>query len=380
MPRRTHKHTGSRGGFTLFELMLSLALVVVATALIGSLMQLYSRNFATRGDDIRRQQLARSLLSMIADDIRSVVLEHEYDPSVLEQLLNSGGGSGGGGAIAGQSMGSSSTGSSSTGSSSSGASAGSAAAGASTGGAGSTASGAAGAGTSAASSSTSTSGSNTADLEETVTTEIPMGIYGDQTTLMIDVSRVPRPDEYEIIQTSALNATLTDLPGDLKTVTYFVQSATNQGVQDVMTSFTQSGSSSGFSSGLVRRALDRRVTAYAEETGDTDRLLRTGDLVAPEVIGIEFSYFDGTQWLQEWDSSTQALPWLIKINLAVQSASGSEVNQALAGTLVSMLTLTDREQYGIDVYELTVAIPGAQLHADEVMTEDQSAGMESMGL
>ena len=78
---------GMRKGFSLLELMLALALIVMATAIIGSLLQMYSRNFATRGEDIRRKQLARALLNMIAEDIRAVVLEQEYDTSVLEQQL-----------------------------------------------------------------------------------------------------------------------------------------------------------------------------------------------------------------------------------------------------------------------------------------------------
>ncbi len=79
--------------------MLALSLIVVATALIGTLMQMYARNFATRGEDIRRQQLARSILGMIADDLRSVVTVQEFDASVLQQQLGAGaGGAGAGGA------------------------------------------------------------------------------------------------------------------------------------------------------------------------------------------------------------------------------------------------------------------------------------------
>ena len=83
------------------ELMLALSLVVVATALVGSLMQMYARNFATRGEDIRRIQLARSILNTIAEDLRSVVLTQEYDASVLQQQMGSATGAGGGGAAAG---------------------------------------------------------------------------------------------------------------------------------------------------------------------------------------------------------------------------------------------------------------------------------------
>ncbi len=92
-----------RRAFTLMELMLALSLVVVATALIGSLMQMYARNFATRGEDIRRIQLARSILNMIAEDLRSVVTAQEYDASVLQQQMGGGGGGGaaGGAAAAG---------------------------------------------------------------------------------------------------------------------------------------------------------------------------------------------------------------------------------------------------------------------------------------
>ena len=90
----------SRSAFTLIEVMLSLALIVLVAALVGSLMQMFSRNFATRGDDIRREQLARALLTRIADDIRAVVLPQEYDTSVLEQLLGASGGTSASGAAA----------------------------------------------------------------------------------------------------------------------------------------------------------------------------------------------------------------------------------------------------------------------------------------
>ncbi len=99
-----------RSAFTLLELILALSLVVVATALIGNLMHLYSRNFATRGEDIRRMQLARSVLNMIAEDLRAVVIKQPYDASVLQQQLGAGGGEGSptGGASSGATTGPSS--------------------------------------------------------------------------------------------------------------------------------------------------------------------------------------------------------------------------------------------------------------------------------
>ncbi len=329
-----------RAAFTLLEVILSLALIVVATALIGSLMQIFARNFATRGDDIRREQLARALLSQIADDIRGVVMPQEYDPSVLEQLMGASGGGGGAAAPTGETSGLASE-----------------------------------AMEPAATSATSDV------LSETVTTALPPGIYGDQYSLIVDVSRIPRPDEYVLQQATLVDSFLTDVPGDMKTVTYYVQQPTNMGIEDSLLQFgAPTGQASAYSAGLVRRQLDRGVTAYAEEMGDTQRLQQTGDLLAPEVVALEFAYFDGVDWLFDWDSSTQSLPWLIEITLAMQSASASEASQLTPGISISMMSYADRQAYGVEVYQLVVAIPGAQLHAADAAAADEAAGMESMGL
>lgn len=346
---QTH-FAAKRKGFSLLELMLALALIVMATAIIGSLLQMYSRNFATRGEDIRRKQLARALLNMIAEDIRAVVLEQEYDSSVLEQQLGAGGSDGGGGAGG--------------------------AAPADDGGAGGTglASDAAPAGDVAA---------DDPAAEETITV-MPPGIYGDQYTLTVDVSRLPRPDEYNVMQNSLLTGNLVDVPGDIKTVTYYVQTATNQGVADNMAGFASvANTSTGFTSGLVRRALDRGVMAYAQELGNVDQLNRTGDLVAPEVVALEFAFFDSElgEWVYEWDSSQQSLPWLVQISLAMQSATASEQSQVEPGTPLTSITFEDQRALGIEVYELVVAIPGANLVAAEAAQDaDMAAGMQNLGL
>lgn len=345
-----------RKAFTLIELMLALSLIVVATALIGSLMQMYAKNFATRGDDIRRMQLARSILNMIAEDLRAVVTVQEYDASVLQQQLGSGGGDAGGGADGG-------TGGSGE--------AGGGAAGAT--GAGASATGANSTGASGAAADESTE-------EATVTVREP-GLYGTQYELTLDVSRLPRGDEYIPAAGAMVASTLTDVPGDIKTVSYFVQSPSVIGVEDSMTAFNDPTQvTNGMTSGLVRRGLDRAILALAEETGDSLRLSRTGDLIAPEVVSLEFAYFDGTQWLVEWDSSTQSLPWLVQITLGIQSATGEAKAELEAGISLNTLTYEQQAAYGVQVFELIVAIPGAQLKPAEVASEETDSGMSSMGL
>ena len=350
-----------RRAFTLMELMLALSLVVVATALIGSLMQMYARNFATRGEDIRRIQLARSILNMIAEDLRSVVTVQQYDASVLQQQMGSA--SGGAGA----------------------AGAGAGAAGAAGAGGGGASGGGLGAGptTSASSTGSGSAGSKAATTDPSAAQSLVRepGLYGSQYELTLDVSRLPRPDEYFPPQGSMISPTLTDVPGDIKNVSYFVQSPNAMGVQDSLDAFNDATAvTSGMSSGLVRRQLDRAILAYAEEMADSTRLMRTGELIAPEVVSLEFAYFDGVQWTYTWDSSTQSLPWLIQVSLGIQSASGEAKAELEAGVSLSALTYDQQIAYGIQVYELIVAIPGANLKAAAAESAEADSGMSSMGL
>jgi hypothetical protein len=209
---------------------------------------------------------------------------------------------------------------------------------------------------------------------------LPLGIYGSLAELTLDVSRLPRPDEYLAQQASIASGILSDVPGDIKSVTYFVQLPTNMGVGDALNDVTSTPEASGMVGGLVRRQLDRAVISNAEEQGQTDQLLRTGDLIAPEVLALEFAYFDGIEWLTDWDSSTQGLPWLVEISLAMQSKSGEKQGIVAPGISLSTMPYEEQTLYGIQVYTLTVAIPGAQLQATSAESADMASGMESVGL
>lgn len=368
-----------RSAFTLMELILSLALIVVATALVGSLMGIYARSFSTRGDSIKQKQLARSLLTMMADDIRAVVVAQQYDDSVLQQML-------------GGSSGAASTGTGGTGTGGTG-TGGTATGGTGTGtGTGTTGTGGAGTGTgtgaTAGGSSTgtgSTGGSATGQSSGTETdistasTALPPGIYGSQYQLMVDVSRIPRTSEYN--QTTGSIGMLSDVPGDVKSVTYMLQSGGPLGVQDSMLQVSTANQNTLISnSGLVRRALDRNVLKYAEENATSTSLNSSGDLVAPEVVAMEFAFYDGTQWLYQWDSSQQGLPWLVQITLALQSPESAESNPIVGGITLSTLTVSDQQAYGIQVFQMTVAIPGANLQASGTSAQSSGSGMQAMGL
>ncbi|MFN9548893.1 MAG: hypothetical protein ACK56Q_01290 [Pirellulaceae bacterium] len=328
-----------RLGFTLLELLLSLGLTVLVTSLVGFLIQLYIAQNSAARERIQRAQLARTILTTIAEDIRSVIRYQPYDSSALEQVLSGavagmvGGGAGG---LIEQAMG-------------------------------------------------ATGDSATSDLstgDSTVNSSSPPpppGLYGTQAILQIDVSRLPRPDQYFVEQRDLFSGQLADVPSDIKQISYTVQAPSSYGVQDPLAT----GAAVGSGGGLVRRELDRSISQWATEQGQGDSLNRTGEILASEVLGIQFQYFDGAQWFTEWDSSQLGLPALIAITIAMQDPIVAAENPVQPGLVLSGLDTSSLQASGIQIYSLSVAIPGAML-LPKPSTEDGSgndaSGMGSLGL
>jgi hypothetical protein len=81
-------------------------------------------------------------------------------------------------------------------------------------------------------------------------------------------------------------------------------------------------------SGLVREWLP---TAAAEQLAQSSNLTSTGvglgqdaqrQLLAPEVVELQFAFFDGTQWLDQWDASLQTTaPLAVEIRLKALTMS-----------------------------------------------------------
>ncbi len=365
----------SRRGFTLLELILSLALTAVIAGIIGSLIQLFLSNQETGRDSVRQTQMARAILNMIAEDVRTTVRFQAFDTSGLQQLLSSdtGGGGGGGGAAP---SGAAPSGGGSTG--------GGAPSGGSSGGGAAPSAGASGGASSGGAAS-----SPPATTETAAVAPLPPGIYGSNTSIEIDVSRLPRPDEYFPTQGNTSTGTMGDMASDVKTVAYYVQSPRTDGVQDSLGQLSQQAASLDAAAtatpngGLVRRSIDRAVTQYAYEIGQSDQLLRTGELIASEVLAIEFQYFDGATWQTQWDSSTQGLPYVVKITIAMQRESKAKMNPLDPGFAISSISTSMMQEYGLEVYSMNTIIPGAQLLvAPQGTTASGSAdsGMSSVGL
>ncbi len=377
----------TRAGFTLIELILSLALTIVIAGLIGLLINIYANQLEESGETVKQTQLARSILHTIGDDIRSVIRYQEYDPSVLEQIISDGMGSMTGGLVGGgesggggmPSGGGSPSGSGSGGGQTSGGSP-----------SGPSASGGGGAGGLASLGSSSSSGGGSSGTSEETTEEkpLPPGIYGGDTWIQLDVSRLPRPDEYFPTQVNPFSGSLADVPSAVKTVTYLIQSTSTGGVQDVFTNLANSTAGQGVPAGLsggglVRRQLDRSILQWASaNSGQMQQVNQTGDLMSPEVVGLAFSYFDGTTWYSSWDASTQGTPWVIQIEIALQDAKGMRENPVIPGVNIRSLTSTQLLDSRIRLFQLMVAIPGAPLLVGPAAQSlgGTDSGMGSLGL
>lgn len=283
-------------GFTILEVVLTLSMAVVLMSLVGATLQFYSRNMNVRDMDVRRIQLAASLLQMMADDLRAAVYSEPFDASTLESFLASAAG----GEVA-QAL-------------------------------DPAASEVLGLGGAESLLEEPVLETETLDLQNSMLTLRRPGMIGNQTEIQFDISRLPRLEQWQ--QTLGESpAEVTDVPSDLKTVTYYIQPVgAVGGVSDPLQEYLPAealAEGSAAPGGLVRRELDRAANKWALESGGIGGILATGELLAAEIVAVEFSYFDGLQWQTFWNSDDrQALPVAIQIKLTVGDPPSSEAAPA----------------------------------------------------
>ena len=188
-------------------------------------------------------------------------------------------------------------------------------------------------------------------------------------------------DQYELMFSAEAESVVADIPSDVKTVAYYLNSgateiageSTSDAAAAAASAELGMGMASG-GSGLVRRALDRAVTAWASQSGSLDTQATYGDLLAPEVNYLEFRYFDGYQWLTEWDSEQLGgLPVAVEITIGIDPAYG--LDQASSDVAAMReISMTDMTEY---MYRLVVRLPTARpLPLDqELLDADMMGGL-----
>ncbi len=286
--------------FTLLEVVLTLSMAVVLMTLVGATLQFYATNMNVRDTDVRRVHLASSILQMVTDDLRASLYGSTFDASTLETFL----------AASGQSQ-------------------------TETAGAELDPAAAETLGTASADDTAEdASATESPDLVASTMTLIKPGLIGNQNQIQFDISRLPRLENWTQAIASQ-SGVLTDVPSDTKTVTYYVQPpGTIAGVLDPIQGYlptAQSGGATVTSGGLVRRELDRAASKWAIEAGGLTGLMMTGDLIATEVLAIEFGYFDGTVWQIAWNSDSQeAMPKAIRVKVTISDETATYDVDSLA--------------------------------------------------
>lgn len=289
-----------RRGYTLLELLLSLTLSVVIVGAIGVAIQLYLIALTRQQALIERKQIARSVTQMISSDLRAGVQYKAADYSGLENLVKT------------QLL--------------------------------------------------TANNPQPADEEEEemVEEETPPvvdeeavssrpSLVGGPNSITIDISRLPRLDQYNPI--IADNDAGMQTKSDVKTLAYFFSNAnpTNQnGVQ-----FSPTAAPGG----LYRRTIDRAVAQFNGDSGLTSTPDEYCDLVANEVAEIQFRYFDGETWLTSWDSEENGgFPPAVEVTIVMdpRRMSGGR-NYSYGGF--------DRQ--AMELYRGVVHLPGAEVIEEE---------------
>ncbi|RIK80882.1 MAG: hypothetical protein DCC68_10015 [Planctomycetota bacterium] len=330
-------------GFTLLEVILSLTLATFVLLLIGIAIDAHITISERSRAKIEQAQLARSVFRMIGDDLRNAILYAPLDFSSIANLnldADIGGGTEDAGSMGGDTNGMGGGQNGQGGNTPGGATPGgnvpggqpptgqqsggnqSSSGNQPSGGANNTSGGS---NTGGASGGSTDTGSV---LDEAAgPTEDPPGVYGSAYEINVDISRLPRVDEYDAMMQNGEGA-IADIPSDVKTVAYYVTDDASGG--------TSPGGplSSDAQGGLVRRAVDRAVTQYAFNAGSTAALDDSAAVLAPEVTDIAFEYFDGSTWSDTWDMVEKgAPPVAVRITIAIAAPKIESIFDRTVGAL-----------------------------------------------
>lgn len=319
---RHHDWAGKRGGFTLIEILLSLGLAALVMVALATAVDVHLRCLQIGRTNAEEAQLARVLLLRIGDDLRNAAVSNPVDASKIPPAASATDTDEGG--------------------------------------------------TGDPDAPTDTTGDTTDEtttddlgLAETATEdEYVIGLYGESDWLQVDVRRTPRLDQYDYETLPSGAESLPDVVSGVKTVAYSLSTDTG------------TASTTGeYRGGLLRREIDHAVTRWAEDVGTLTTADEELEPIAPEVTDLEFLYFDGTEWVDSWDSTEMAgLPMAVHVSLSIMSREDYNRFTRTWGRSATSVEPTTKF-----VYSLTVALPVAEgdMSESEATTGDTEATTES---
>ena len=274
---RQFEGTRNRSGFTLIEVMLAVALSAFLLGMISTAVYLNVRVLQQQQIEIERSQIARNVLASLTGDLRAGIQYKPADVTGLDALSVSQA------AIAGLLGGMEGVDASAM------------------------------AGMMGGAAEEETESTATQNIASGQTEVLRPGLYGNATEIMIDISRLPRIDQYNPLVVGSSSDAIS-LPTDVKTISYFVSEDSEASVQ------MQVGQDQGTGGGLFRRQLDRAVASFSSDLAASLATMGNTKLIAKEVIGIQFRYFDGEDWVTEWDSDEEGgFPAAVEITVLIDN-------------------------------------------------------------
>ncbi|QDT63628.1 type II secretion system protein GspJ [Calycomorphotria hydatis] len=294
----TSPHLLRRRAFTLVEVILALALSVVLMAAILSALELTRRLVSTGREEIERAQISRAVFQKISRDLRSVTFR--VDSIAAEEE---------------------------------------------------------------ATSTDATDEESTAEEEPeeeatvigglTAETSLLMasgGLVGDSSALVMQICRPPRLD----FRTNG-TAMQSSRVSELQSVSYFIAAPNAGGLAGAV------GDAFG-AVGLSRLSGDRLAIQQADEEGNLGLLADSSELLAPEITAVYFRYFDGSAWVETWDTSvTRQLPSAVEVTFVYEEVDG---DAGITNTSSTLTVDADNTWRGV------ISLPLAGAYAAEAALEE----------
>jgi type II secretory pathway pseudopilin PulG len=341
--------TQDRSAFTILELLIAVGLTSILMLALFSAMSIYFDLQLDSHEEITREQIARTLFRQMSRDIQSVVF--------VKQKLVDDGTSGTSTSQSGSGS-SSSTGSSASGSGSSSGTSGSGSGSPGSGGTDSTTGGTSGGSGSSATGSTSSSSSSSLDGDsygessidpETALMTYTNGLVGTANDLQLFISRPDRNLSY--VSSQELTST-TQRTSDLFIVRYLMAQKGGGGLASAIAEREDQSGETG-AIGLAKMQGDLFGLSTAVATDEDVPQVGASTLLAREVSSLQFRYFDGLSWQEQWDSTAlNELPKAIEIVLTLR-------NQQSSGTAFTEDS-TDAFAYPDSKHRMVVQIPVAE--------------------
>ncbi|MFV2065750.1 MAG: type II secretion system protein GspJ [Pirellulales bacterium] len=260
-------------GFTLLEIMVALALVAVLFSLLGMAINLYMRAAQQCRAGVETAVLARNLLDMMAQELRSTLSV----PDAGTGATNGGAEEEGVGAEDENDDGASEGGD-------------------------------------PGALKDSSDGPLSDEPLLAVTPRPAAGLRGTTTAIEFDLVSLPRPERLALPE-SVDPAASAVRPMAIQTIQYSVRAMSDTVVGP---SARQLERGSRDTVGLVRQQWDRIVLLSTSELGGTAGEEGVARMLASEVRAIEFRYWDGVVWTGTWDSAQQGeLPAAVEVAIVL---------------------------------------------------------------